>query len=426
MSASELATLARARGLSETAKILDGFAAPQLLDARRLPADPRLVEPPHESHKRILPQLARRGLDPALVRALWKWLDGRPLERALVAVDVLGRSLMPSGDPFAGELALAAATLGALRPPPGSTAIDLNEHPAASLIARFARDPGASGRVVAELGVRSYDFDLGALDALAERRHELVASDATHESIRAFGKLLSLARLPTLASLYLDWVSRPLGYRRAAMDLCETLFDAGEPRKIPGDAIRPGDFKDADVEDAAAYLVCRIHTSLGQMQDGWQICEQNWKKRDRKLGPPRDRLLVARAHLGTIAGARPATLEAVGAACKRDLAWRYGAHVRAVVAAAQLAPNSKEPLQLAHDYVTGFGNDLGFWRELVSVVPPSAPLRADALAVLTREALALPHEPAVWQALTLLIAGARGAEPAHREIAARLAAQARA
>jgi hypothetical protein len=425
MSASELAALARARGLGETGKILDGFAAPQLVDANRVPADPRLVEPPHDSHKRILPQLARRGLDPTLVRALWKWLDGRPLERALVAVDVLARSLLPPDDPFAGELALAAVTLGPLRPPPGSVGIDLNEHPAATLVARFARDAGVRARVVAELLVRSYDFDLGALDALAERGHELVASASTHESIRAFGKLLSLARLPTLASLYLDWVSRPLGYRRAAIDLCETLFDAGEPQKIPGDAIRPGDFKDADVEDGAAYLVCRMHTSRGRMQDGWEVCEKNWSQRDPKLGAPRDRLLVARAHLGTLAGARPAMLDAVSKATKRDPAWRYGAHVRAVVAAAQLPATSKEPLQLAHDYVTGFGNDLGFWREFVSVVPPSAPLRADALAILAREAAALPHEPAVWQALTLLIAGARGAEPAHRELAARLDAQAR-
>lgn len=424
MSAAELAALARARGLGETARILEGFAAPQLLDARRLPADPRLDEPPHDSHKRLLPQLARRGLDPALVRALWKWLDGRPLERALVAVDVLGRSLLPAGDPLAGELALAASVLGPLRPPPGSVGVDLNATPAATLIERFARDPAVRTRVIAELLVRSYDFDLGALDALATRGNELVGSASTHESIRAFGRLLALARLPTLASVYLDWISRPLGYRRAAVDLCEALFDAGEPRKIPGDAIRPGDFSDLDVEDAAAYLVCRIHTALGEMQVGWATCEDNWGKRNPALGAPRDRLLVARAHLGTLAGARPATLDAVAKAVARNQPWRYGTHVQAVVAAAQLGAQSKQPLQLAHDYVTSFGSDVAFWRELVAVVPPNAPLRADALSILAREAAALPHDPAVWQSLTLLIAGARDAAPAHRELATRLQTQA--
>jgi hypothetical protein len=89
------------------------------------------------------------------------------------------------------------------------------------------------------------------------------------------------------------------------------------------------------------------------------------------------------------------------------------------VAAAQLATTSRQPLQLAHDHVTGFGNELGFWHELVTVVPPSAPLRADALTVLAREAAALPHEPATWAALVLLIAGARDAGPALREIRAK-------
>ena len=423
MSARALAAAARARGLGETAAILDGLNAPQLLDERRLPADPRLVEPPHDSPKRLLPQLARRGLDPAIVRPLFAWLDGRPLERALVAVDVLARSLLPAGDAFAAELGRAAATLGELRPPPSEVALDLNAHPAGALVARFARTPALATRPVAELLVRSYDFDLGALDALVLGNHALVQDASTHESIRAFGRLLSLARLPSLASLYLDWVSRPLGYRRAALDVCETLFDVGEPGKIPGDAIRPGDFRDADVEDTAAYVICRMHTALDEMQLGWTTCDDNWKART-AAGPPGDRLLVARAHLGTMAGARPFSLDAVLAAAKRDDAWRYGAHVRAVVAAAQLPAASKQPLQLAHDYVTGFGNDVVFWRELVAVVPPSAPLRADALSLLAREAAALPHEPAVWRALVLLIAGARGAEPALREIDARLRAQA--
>jgi len=120
---------------------------------------------------------------------------------------------------------------------------------------------------------------------------------------------------------------------------------------------------------------------------------------------------------------RSRALTDVDAVCARDRTWRYAAHVRAVVAAAQLPPTSRQPLQLAHDYVTGFGNDLAFWRELVTVVPSSAPLRADALTVLAREAAALPHEPATWQAIALLLAGQRDATPALREIDARLHAQ---
>jgi hypothetical protein len=419
MSAKTLATLARERGLPAVATIIERLPRPQILDASRVPADPRFAEPPHELPKRVLSQMARRGLDPVLVRAIWAWLAGRPLERALVAVDVLARSLVAADDPLRGELAAAAATLGPMRPPPGEVGIDLNAHPAAALVETLARDPALDARATADLLVLSYDFHLGAIDALARREHPMLRDAEVHESLRAFGRVLSLAHLPTLASVYLDYLSRPLGYRRAALDVCETLFDAGEPSKIPGDGIRPGDVDAADVSDVAEYLVYRIHHSVGEAANGWVVCEQNWTQRNPALGPPRDRLLVARAHLGTLAGERPVPLADVAAACARDRTWRYAAHVRAVVGAAQLPATSKQPLQLAHDYVTGFGNDAAFWRELVSVVPSSASLRADALTILAREAAALPHEPATWEAIALLIAGERDAAAALREIRAK-------
>ena len=424
MSASDLASLARARGLPATATLLERFAMPALLDTRAAPADARLGEPPHQLPKRVLGQMARRGLAPSLVRAIWTWLTNRPLERALVAIDVLaGALLAPDDEALAAELRAAASTLGALRPPPGEVALDLNAHPAVALVERFARDPSLQSRAEADLLALSYDFHLGALDELARRRHALVRADETQESIRAFGRLLHLAHLPTLASVYLDWLSRPLGHRRAALDLCETLFDARQPAKIPGDAVRPGDVPDADEHDLAQYLVCRIQLALGNTEEGWAVCEDNLSRRDRRLGPLRDRLAVARAHLGTLAGARPIPLATVAAACKRDKSWRYAAYVRAVVAAAELPPTSPQPLQLAHDYVTGFGNDAAFWRDLVAVVPASAPLRADAVRILAREAAALPHDPSVWRALALLIGGSGGAAPPLREIAARVAAQ---
>ncbi len=425
MSAAALATLARARGLPALAELIARLPRPQLVDPTGVPADARLGEPPHELKKRILGQMARRGLEPTLVRAVWAWLDGRPLERALVAVDVLARSLLaPEDEPLAAELRAAAAPRGTRRPPPGVVGLDLNATPADELVATLARDPALQARHTADLLALSFDFHLGALDELARRGHALVASAETHESMRAFGRLLSLAHLPTLSSLYLDWLSRPLGYRPAALDLCETLFDAGEPAKIPGDAIRPGDVAAADVRDVAEYLVYRMHLGLGQPRDGWAVCEQNFAARDAALGAPRDRLAVARAHLGALAGERPIPLSTVTAACERDPLWRYAAHVRAVVAAAQLPANSPQPLQLAHDYVTGFGNDAALWRELVSVVPPSAPLRHDALRILAREAWALPHEPAAWRAIALIIAGDRGAAPALAELEARLRSQA--
>jgi hypothetical protein len=421
-----LAASARARGLGRIAHLIERLPRPELVDAAGVPPDPRFGEPPHELKKRIFTQLARRGLEPTLVRAIWAWLDGRPLERALVAVDVLARALLgPDDADLAAELRAAAGTLGPLRPPPGAVGIDLNATPAEALVATFARDPSLQARHTADLLALSFDYHLGALDELRRREHELVAASETRDSLRAFGKLVSLAHLPTLASVYLDWLSRPLGFRPAALDLCETLFDVAEPAKIPGDAIRPGDVPARDVSDVAEYLVYRMHLGLGRAHDGGLVCEHNWAARDPALGPPRDRLAVARAHLGVLAGEQPIPLATVAAACTRDPTWRYAAHVRAVVAAAERPAGSREPLQLAHDYVTGFGNDAAMWRELVGMVAPSAPLRADALRLIAREAAALPHEPAAWRGLALVIAGDHDAKPALDELDARLAAQAR-
>ena len=57
-----------------------------------------------------------------------------------------------------------------------------------------------------------------------------------------------------------------------------------------------------------------------------------------------------------IAGARPATLDAVAKAAKRDAAWRYGAHVHAVVAAAQHArhPDRGAPPSICPSLIAGW------------------------------------------------------------------------
>ena len=89
---------ARALGLPATAAILATVPA-VVLDPGATPRDARFDEPPALQLKRILGQLPRRGLDPRLVRALWPLLADRPLERGLVACDVLAQTLFaPEAD----------------------------------------------------------------------------------------------------------------------------------------------------------------------------------------------------------------------------------------------------------------------------------------------------------------------------------------
>lgn len=380
------------------------------------PRDGRLVEPAAGDAKRILGQMARRGSDPALVGALWATLDGRPLERALVAIDVLAQAIWSPREPLLAELRAAASSLGAARPPAGEVGIDLNAHSASALIEQHARAPERVGRSTLELVALSYEQDLGVLDELSRRGDDLIAQSATKDSIRAFARLAALARLPTLASVYFDWLVRGLGWRVPALDLCEALFDAGVAHKIPGTAIQPGDVPEREQRDLAEYLLYRSHLGVGDRDTANALLVQNMAQRARWIGPPSLRLDVVRAHLGTLYGHGDVTVARVEAACAQDRLWRYAAKVRAIIAAVR-APTRALDLYLAD--VTSFGTDFDGSFSVLSLAPES--VKRDVARIVCREAFYLPHDPAPWKLLGVL--GGFGAAIAD-EIDARLHSQA--
>lgn len=358
------------------------------LDPNAAPKDPRLVQPAGDDNTRILGQMARRGHDPVLVAGLWAKLAGRPLERALVAVDVLAQAVWSPRDPLLPELRAAAASLGAFRPKPGEVGIDLEHHPAKTLV---LAKPGTTY----ELMAGALDMDLGALEALRAQNDELIAKPATRESVLAYAKLAQLARLPTLASVYLDWLMRAVGWRVAGLELCETLFDAGVAQKIPGDAMRPGDVAPSEERDVGEYLLLRAHMSIGDTDTANGLMMST--DRPRWSGGPSARLDTVRAHLGLLYGHGSVGVARVEEACRQTPLWRYGAKVRALLAAA-LAPN--RALELYHAYLAGFGNDHDASLIVLSLVPE--PVKRQVARILCREAYYLPHDPAPWKLLGAL------------------------
>jgi hypothetical protein len=395
-------------GLFVTANAL----ADAKLDPDAAPRDARLTEPVAGDLKRILGQMARRGADPALVGALWGKLAGRPLERALVAVDVLAQAVLPPREPLLGELRAAAGLLDRARTA-GELGVDLNAHPASALIERHAR--GLEGASAIELMAKAYEQDLGALAELARRGDDLIAKPATRESIHAFGRLAGLARLPTLASVYLDWLARGLGWRVPALDLCEVLFDAGMAQKLPGDAVRPGDVAARDQRDVAEYLLYRAHVSIGDTDTANALLMKAAGERARWMGPSA-RLDAVRAHLGTLYGhSDDVTLARIEAACAQDPLWRYGAQVRAILAA-RVAPS--KAVEAFYGYLAGFGSHFDSALAVVSLVPE--PVKREIARLLCREAFYLPHEPAPWKLLGLLFGVGK---PVADEVDGRLRAQ---
>ena len=385
------------------------------IDPNAAPRDPRLAEAPAKDIKRLLGQMARRGSDPKLVRALWAKLENRPLERALVAVDVLTQAIWSPSDPLYAELRAAAETLGAARPTGGELGVDLNAYPATMLLEHHARTPELEGASMVELLAMAYEQHLGAFDLLWRRGDDLLAKPATRDSIQAFARLAALARLPTLASVYLDWLMRGLDVRDAGLDLFEALFDAGVAHKIPATAIQPRDVPEPVQRDVAEYCVYRAHLSVGDSDTANALLVQNIPQRPRWIGAPSLRLDVVRAHLGILYNHADVPLARVEAACAEEPLWRYGAKVRAIVGAA-LAPT--RALELFQAHLAGFGNDFESTLAVVSLVPQA--VKRDIGRVLCREAFYLPHEPAPWKLLGALFdVGA----PIADEIDARLRAQ---
>ncbi|HEY5950999.1 MAG TPA: hypothetical protein VIV40_36155 [Kofleriaceae bacterium] len=387
----EIVERAGTLGLFTTANAL----ADAKLDPHEAPRDARLTEEVGSDIKRIFAQMARRGCDPVLITALWAKLARRPLERALVAIDVLAQTIWSNRDPMLVELRAAASILGAARTKFSDRCIDLNAHPASELIAKYARTHDLPNRETVELLTFAYDHHLGALDELHRRGDDLLAKPGTRDSIRAFARLASLARLPTLASVYFDWLMRVLDWRVPALDLCETLFDAGVAQKIPGTAIQAGDIPELEQRDVAEYLTYRAHLSVGDTQSAHTAVVQNMAARPRWIGPPGPRVDVVRAHLGALFGGQDdVTLARVEAACADDQLWRYGARVRAIVGAKR-APS--RAIELFHAYVGAFGNDYDTSLAVISLGPEH--LKRDVTRILAREAFHLPHEPGPWKLL---------------------------
>lgn len=296
----------------------------------------------------------------------------------------------------------------------------LNQHPSTALVEAHAGAAAVGGEL--EAMVAAYDFSLAALAHLVARGDALVRAPAALDSLHAFARLLQLAHLPTLASVYFDYLARALDRRAAALDLCETLFDAGAAPFIPADAIRKDDAPEAELSDLAEYLVYRSYIAAGELSETHALFTANLEARGaRPLSP---RLLAVRAHLCALAGERPVPLAAVDQAVAAAPLWRYGAHVAVVVTASQSPPESRRPLERWHAYVTGFGNDFRCWYEALRASPESATWRRESCCVLGREAERLPHAPAVWRAIFTTVGGAAEVEQAVAALDARLAAQA--
>jgi len=146
----------------------------------------------------LLPLMARRALDPNVIGLLLDALPTRPLERALVAWDVLKTSLLGRGN---GELTQRLAReIAPLKQfgPPASVAIPRAR---VSALIDHVRPPSTDKALFQDFATVP---SLAALVQLTEVRKDLHDSPELVEAVVAHAKRLALAHLPSLALGFLQ------------------------------------------------------------------------------------------------------------------------------------------------------------------------------------------------------------------------------
>jgi hypothetical protein len=415
-----LAELARAQGLAAAGRLIEKFHTPDLF-AKEFPADVRLTQPPNVEALEVIGQMSRRGLHRDLVQPLLQYLAERPLERGLLAWDAISSTLVRDGG-FLDELRAAAAPYKDVVPAPARSCIDLNAHPAESII-----PGGYEDKQELVLLALVNEHSLSALAELRRRKDPLVDKSGTHTSMQMVGRLWHLAHAPTLAAVYLDYLARALGFRAAARDLCEVMLDVAAAARLPENAVQPGDLPPELISDWAEYVTYRSYLTAVPPQQLFELMEQNRKKRPPKMAAPSVQLQLVRAHVcAMLKKPGPLSLEALDQICETHKSWRYASRVRVAVASQVMPPRSPKPLAMVHHYVTGFGVDLHTLYEALMVGAADASWKQELLPMLVREAHGLPHEVGVWRAIIMMLAGDRASmSEAMQEITRRIEQQSR-
>jgi hypothetical protein len=391
--------LAEARGLPSLASAL-GDLHPQ----------PPPTKPASETLEAALAEMARRGCAPELVATVLQQFAGRPLERGLVAWDVLASTLfLPSESAYRDELMATARPLGTLLPRAGRRGIGSVELTAALALATPAFATASDDALADALATHS----LGAYETLRERGAAglLRRQQSLVDRTRLFAHLLHLARLETTASFYLRYLWQTLAWPAALPDYCEVRLDCGQASPPPGAAL-DGDLagyvaaRGAIVDGTSRAYLDRVIAAHGN---------RFWAMRVDAVAKTDPRTRLAEGEIGSMYSSLSFPYDVVDKISEAHPTWRWGARVRAAVRSRM---GDSRALALVNDYLARFGSDDDIFGAVFDhdfTGSRRAELRNRAAA----ETAAAPHVAANWSALARLTL--LDPRPALDEIAARLA-----
>jgi hypothetical protein len=241
----------------------------------------------------------------------------------------------------------------------------------------------------------------------------VAASSATDtaaiEAAFAFADRLALAHLPTLALTFSQilWARHSLP---AALDrIVEIALDFERFDSIPMMA----GTDDRSVQ-RQTYFGMRVALAQLDTDSATRILVE-MSKRPAVAGSSDPWLAAARAELELLSdkpieSSHVATLEAIA---PDDSRWRYGSRVRDELRIERTPQNAAITVD---GFLTSFGNDMRVWAQ----AGYHAEMRADLLALVSREIRYQSHDPQAWRALAVFL---DDGTPIEVELQQRLAAQ---
>jgi hypothetical protein len=418
---SDVIRLAEERQLPACAALLRAFPAAFPAPA---PLDD-LLKPPLPTDESAYAYLMRRGLDARLWRVVRDTFADRPLERGLLAWDVLTGSLLdPTDTQTLAELRGDARLIRAILPDAGQRGIR-PRHPQAAALIEALRPKRLLTADRTELGQAVAAQVLGSYELL--RRLEGHDRQALELWTR-WGRMLSRAHLPALASFYLDEVWSRQGHRPALPDLVEALLDA----EVPGVTEWLEGLSETDPTQrpllSELSLYAKIRSSFASNTTA-QFVE--WVERDRVItegiaytpeqaGSLSPWPTIAYTDIGLKHGKRTVTLPVIAAAVKHQPEWRYGLRVLDVLSARESNQKSPDFTQLLARYLQLFGNQHQLWHGSASFAGAGCAWLGGLASMLSRELRELPHDPEVWRAVAWVFDAGGHAQAALSEISDRL------
>jgi hypothetical protein len=361
------------------------------------------MSPPADIEQ-ILSLMVRRGLDPALVSMLLDVFPARPIERALIAWDVLRNSLLGPND--TALIRRVVTDLAPLKHVGATTSAAVPQTRVAALIETATPSRDAASLLDDFTDVPS----LGALLALNMTRKQLDNDDTFLNVTVAYAKQLAMSHLPSLGMAFLQILWERFASQPALDELVDTaldyeLFDAIPEMQEQDDVSMRRQAYIGIRGKLATYDVVGATTLVSMMEEAVPAFRKSATRQLVLACTELDFLMDRKIHPDTLAGiekmAPPAST------------WRYAARIRDSVAM-QTKPHLAGPL--VEQFIPRFGNDVRLWRR----AGRHAEAREELLTLLSREVRYVSHDPEVWRALAFFTPDM---DPIEAEVQQRLMSQ---